>query len=202
MRSFIRAACLGALVFLFCGGTAIAAVDYQELQEEPLETAIRKLASPGAIEWDKEEMISGGAPGFIKDMVWPLRTGWFGGAFNRYGKRGRRHDGVDLLAPKGTPIYAVLDGVVEVVSNGGGGFRGYGRVIVINHNGQLWSLYSHNSVNLVKVGQQVKKGDVIAKVGSTGRASANHCHFEIRNSRGAPLDPMKYLPKEGRLPNR
>ena len=91
-------------------------VDYQEFQEDPLETAIRKLASPGDIEWDKEEMISGGAPDFIKDMKWPLKSCTFSRGFSR--KR-RRHTGVDLLAPKGTPVLAVLDGVVEVVSNAG-----------------------------------------------------------------------------------
>ena len=72
-----------------------------------------------------------------------------------------------------------------------------GKVIVINHNGKLWTLYSHNSSNDVKVGQRVKQGDVIAKVGRTGRATANHLHFEVRNAKGTPLDPLKYLPKEG-----
>ena len=85
-------------------------------------------------------------------------------------------DGVDMSAPRGTPIYAVLDGIVEVVSNNGPGFRGYGRVIVINHGGRLWSLYSHNSANYVKVGQHVKQGDKIAAVGRTGRATGNHLH--------------------------
>ena len=191
-------AAAGALLFLL--SLAVPAplladgVDYQEFQEDPLETAIRKLASPGDIEWDKEEMISGGAPDFIKDMKWPLKSCTFSRGFSR--KR-RRHTGVDLLAPKGTPVLAVLDGVVEVVSNGGPGFRGYGKVIVINHNGKLWTLYSHNSSNDVKVGQRVKQGDVIAKVGRTGRATANHLHFEVRNAKGTPLDPLKYLPKEG-----
>ncbi|MCD8232919.1 MAG: M23 family metallopeptidase [Cloacibacillus porcorum] len=191
-------AAAGALLFLL--SLAVPAplfadgVDYQEFQEDPLETAIRKLASPGDIEWDKEEMISGGAPDFIKDMKWPLKSCTFSRGFSR--KR-RRHTGVDLLAPKGTPVLAVLDGVVEVVSNGGPGFRRYGKVIVINHNGKLLTLYSHNSSNDVKVGQRVKQGDVIAKVGRTGRATANHLHFEVRNAKGTPLDPLKYLPKEG-----
>ncbi|MCC8177664.1 MAG: M23 family metallopeptidase, partial [Cloacibacillus sp.] len=168
--SFKAFAAAGALLFLL----SLAApaplfadgVDYQEFQEDPLETAIRKLASPGDIEWDKEEMISGGAPDFIKDMKWPLKSCTFSRGFSR--KR-RRHTGVDLLAPKGSSVHAVLDGVVEVVSNGGPGFRGYGKVIVINHNGKLWTLYSHNSSNDVKVGQRVKQGDVIAKGGRTGR---------------------------------
>ena len=202
MKRVLSGVLLGAVLLLLTGGSSYAAVDYQELQEEPLETAVSKLTSPGAIDWDKNEMITGGAPDIIKSMSWPIRTGWFGGGFNRGSKRGRRHTGVDLVAPAGTPVYAVLDGIVEVVSNGGAGFSGYGKVIVINHNGKLWSLYSHNSKNLVKVGQRVKKGEKIALVGRTGRATTNHVHFEVRNSRGTPLDPMKYLPKEGRLPNR
>lgn len=185
------------LLILTAAASAHAAgVDYKELQEEPLETAIRKLASPGDIEWDKKEMVTGGAPGFIKNMKWPLRTGFFSRGV------GRRHTGVDLTAPKGTPIYAALDGVVEVVSNGGAGFSGYGKVIVINHFGKLWTLYSHQSANLVKVGQHVKQGEKIGLVGRTGRATANHVHFEVRNARGTPLNPLKYLPKEGTLPRR
>ena len=101
-------------------------IDYQSLQEDPLETAFRKLASPGDIEWDEEEMVSGGAPLIISDMKWPLSSGELSSLFNRTRSKGRRkHLGIDIVAPKGTPIYAVLDGIVEVVSNGGKGFRGY-----------------------------------------------------------------------------
>ena len=109
---------------------------------------------------------------------------------------------IDIVAPKSTPIHAVLDGIVEVVSNGGKGFRGYGRVIIINHSDQLWTLYSHCSTMNVKVGQRVKRGDVIAAVGRTGRATTNHLHFEVRNAKGTALDPMKYLPEYGALPNK
>ena len=97
-------------------------------------------------------------------------------------------------------IYAALDGIVELVSNGGKGFQGYGRVIMINHSGQLWTLYSHCAALNVKVGQRVKKGDVVATVGSTGRATTNHLHFEVRNAKGTALDPMKYLPENGAIP--
>lgn len=176
-------------------------IDYQSLQEDPLETAFRKLASPGDIEWDEEEMVSGGAPLIISDMKWPLSSGELSSLFNRTRSKGRRkHLGIDIVAPKGTPIYAVLDGIVEVVSNGGKGFRGFGRVIIINHSDQLWTLYSHCSAMNVKVGQKVKQGDVIATVGRTGRATTNHLHFEVRNAKGTALDPMKYLPEHGALP--
>ena len=178
-------------------------IDYQALQEDPLETAYRKLGSPGDIEWDEEEMISGGAPLLISDMKWPLKSGELSSLFSRTRSKGRRkHLGIDIVAPKGTPVHAVLDGIVEVVSNGGKGFRGYGRVIIINHSDQLWTLYSHCSTMNVKVGQRVKRGDVIAAVGRTGRATTNHLHFEVRNAKGTALDPMKYLPEYGALPNK
>lgn len=195
------------LVFLmaFPASSSANEVDYKSLQEDPLETAFRKLTSQGGVEWDEAwdeaEMVSGGAPVIVSDMKWPMRTGYILGYFNRYRTKGRRkHHGIDLGADKGTPIYAVLDGIVEVVSNGGKGFRGYGRVIIINHDNKLWSLYSHCSTMNVKVGQRVKQGQHIAGVGRTGRATANHLHFEIRNAKGIPLDPMKYLPKDGALP--
>ena len=121
-----------------------ADIDYQEFQEDPLETAIRKLASPEGGAWDREVMLSGGAPDIVQEVIWPLREGYLGRGIKR---KGRRHDGVDMSAPRGTPIYAVLDGIVEVVSNNGPGFRGYGRVIVINHGGRLWSLYSASTSN-------------------------------------------------------
>ncbi len=200
MKKITHLICALFLLLSAVPAASASGVDYQELQEEPLETAIRKLASPGNIDWDKEEMVTGGAPDFIKNMKWPIKTGYFARGFGR-AKR-RAHTGVDLTAPKGTPIYAALDGVVEVVSNGGAGFSGYGKVIVINHFGKLWTLYSHQSANLVKVGQHVKQGEKIGLVGSTGRATANHVHFEVRNARGTPLNPLKYLPKEGRLPSR
>ncbi|MBR4401648.1 MAG: M23 family metallopeptidase [Synergistes sp.] len=190
MRSFFAPALASFLILLLSSLPLEAAVDYQELQEEPLETAIRKLASPGGIDWDREEMLTGGAPDLIKDMKWPLSSCRLSRGF----KRGA-HTGLDLLSPKGTPIYAVLDGVVEIVSDGGPGFRGYGKVILINHGGKLWTLYSHNTTNNVKVGQRVKQGEMIATVGMTGRATANHLHFEVRNAKGTPLDPLKYLPE-------
>lgn len=176
-------------------------IDYSRIQEDPLETVKRGLSSMAEIEWDEEEMIGGGAPDIVKKMKWPINIGFVGRGMKRRG-RGRGHAGVDLIAPKGTNIIAVLDGVVEAVSNGGAPFRGYGKVILINHGGKLWTLYSHNSANKVKTGMCVKQGQIIALVGSTGRTTTSHLHFEVRNSRGTPLDPMKYLPKEGRLPNR
>ena len=138
--------------------------------------------------------VAGPPPAIIKDMIWPLKRCKVGGLFNT-NRGSHRHTGVDLLAPQGAPILAALPGVVEIVSNGGSGFRGYGNVLLINHSNELWTLYSHCSTINVRVGQRVKQGQLVATVGHTGRATANHLHFEVRNSRGAPLNPLKYLPK-------
>jgi len=70
--------------------------------------------------------------------------------------------------------------------------RGYGNVIILSHNGGYSTVYAHNSVNLVKKGQSVKQGNVIAKVGRTGNATGSHLHFEIRLG-GKPLNPLSFL---------
>ncbi len=70
--------------------------------------------------------------------------------------------------------------------------RGYGNVIILSHDEGYSTVYAHNSVNLVKKGQYVKKGSVIAKVGRTGNATGPHLHFEVRLS-GKPINPLLYL---------
>ncbi len=70
--------------------------------------------------------------------------------------------------------------------------RGYGNVIILSHDGGYSTVYGHNSVNLVKKGQYVKKGSTIAKLGSTGNATGPHLHFEIRSG-GKPVNPLSYL---------
>lgn len=106
-----------------------------------------------------------------------------------YGKRGgRRHTGVDLKTVNRDNILAAFDG--EVVFSGG--FSGYGNLIRIRHENGLETYYSHNSKNLVKVGDQVKAGDIIALTGQTGRATTPHLHFETRVG-GQPVNPATYF---------
>ena len=94
-----------------------------------------------------------------------------------YGARGGRgHSGTDLKTKANDPIYAAFDGVVTMSQV----FYGYGNCIVLRHDNGLETLYSHNSKNLVKVGDQVKCGQKIALTGRTGRATTEHLHFEIR----------------------
>jgi lipoprotein NlpD len=104
---------------------------------------------------------------------------------------GRTHEGVDLPAPSGTPVIAAADGTVVYV---GDGIRGYGNLVVLQHAGDLLTVYAHNSALYVSAGQTVRAGDRIAAVGQTGRATGPHLHFEVRNGQ-IPRDPMPYLPK-------
>lgn len=95
-----------------------------------------------------------------------------------FGQRGRKsHQGVDLRASMGTPVYAASNGQVVYVGNR---IRGYGRMIVLQHAHNVFTVYAHHSKNLVKLGQKVKIGQMIAKSGKSGRASGPHLHFELR----------------------
>lgn len=108
-----------------------------------------------------------------------------------FGMRGdSMHEGLDIAAPEGTPILAADDGKVAYE---GGQIRGYGNMIIIKHAGNLVTVYAHNSKNLVKTGDFVKRGQKIALVGQTGRASGPHLHFEVRVSE-KPVNPEFYLP--------
>ncbi len=98
------------------------------------------------------------------------------------------HKGLDMAYAKGTPIQAAADG--EVVFSGKKG--GYGNTVVIQHAKGYTSLYGHADENIVKVGEKVKKGAVIAYSGSTGHSTGPHLHFEIRKD-GKTLDPKKLL---------
>jgi lipoprotein NlpD len=120
------------------------------------------------------------------DFHWPLR----GKLSSRYGwRRGRSHEGIDIAARPGTKIRAAESGRVTH----SGWLAGYGRVVILKHSGKYSSVYAHNRKNLVRKGAFVEKGQVVAEVGSSGRASGPHVHFEIRRDRKAK-DPLAYLP--------
>ncbi len=117
---------------------------------------------------------------------WPLRKGRVSSKFGWRGKR--MHKGIDIAAKRGTPVYAVDDGIVERSKY----VRGYGKLVEISHSEMYSTRYGHNSKNLVQKGDVVFKGQVIALVGSTGRSSGPHVHFEVRQS-GVAFNPIKYL---------
>lgn len=104
--------------------------------------------------------------------LWPVDGGRIGDGFGS----GRGHTGVDILKSSGSNVYAAKDGRVIFSSYHGA----YGNLIVIRHDNGYYTFYSHCSKRLAKAGKVVDKGDKIATVGSTGRASASHLHFEIR----------------------
>lgn len=102
--------------------------------------------------------------------------------------RRRAHKGIDLAAPTGTPIYATADGLVSRAS----WFSTYGLYVSIEHGGQLQTRYAHMSRLNVAKGQRVKKGEVIGFVGSTGRSTGPHLHYEVRVD-GKAVNPVPYM---------
>ena len=101
----------------------------------------------------------------------------------------RLHAGLDFAAPSGTPIYATADGVVQAA-----GFNtdGYGNKVVINHGYGYQTLYGHMVRVKARVGQSVKRGEVIGYIGSTGKSTGPHCHYEVIK-RGQKVDPVYYF---------
>lgn len=101
----------------------------------------------------------------------------------------RAHLGMDFTAPHGTPIYATADGVV---SDAGFNTGGFGNRVVINHGNSYENLYGHMYRIKARVGQRVKRGEVIGYVGNTGKSSGPHCHYEVHRY-GNPVNPIYYF---------
>jgi lipoprotein NlpD len=121
-------------------------------------------------------------------LRWPVAAPRLTSPFGR--RWGRDHDGIDMAAPIGTPVYAAAAGVVIYA---GDQVRGYGNMVVIRHNDGMVTVYAHNSVLLAHAGDVVGVGQEIARSGDTGRSTGPHLHFEVRRG-GNPQDPMKFLP--------
>jgi murein DD-endopeptidase MepM/ murein hydrolase activator NlpD len=120
-------------------------------------------------------------------FIWPVPSSKK--ISSRFGKRrGRHHDGIDIPAVSGTHVVASASGRVAV----SGWMRGYGKVIVLKHPDGYHTVYAHNSKHYVTKGQKVSQGEVIGKVGSTGRSSGPHLHFEIRR-KNKVRNPAYYL---------
>ena len=159
----------------------------------------QRIFIPGATQLLPVEIITPGeAPAVVQDapgpeepldegLLWPV-SGMINSSFGPRG--GGFHDGIDIAAPEGTPILAIERGEVVYSEQ----LRGYGNIVILRHAGGIISVYAHNQVNLVREGQPVERGSIIAKVGSTGRVSGPHLHFEIRKDNAAQ-DPLRYLPK-------
>lgn len=125
------------------------------------------------------------APATQGMLDWPLR----GVLYGRFGKKGKEpHDGIDLAAPSGTPVKTAQEGKVLYA----GEQQGYGLIVIVQHPNGLITLYAHNRDLRVTTGQMVRRSQVIATVGESGRTSGPHLHFEVRVD-GKPVDPLDYL---------
>ncbi|WP_137720199.1 M23 family metallopeptidase [Methylobacillus flagellatus] len=112
----------------------------------------------------------------------------FGWRVDPFTGRNAFHEGLDFTADVGSPVFAAADGLVVAAE----GRSDYGNIIIVDHGAGMETRYAHLSSFSAKVGDRVQKGQVIGKVGNTGRSTGPHLHFEVRLN-GAPLDPRKYL---------
>jgi murein DD-endopeptidase MepM/ murein hydrolase activator NlpD len=122
------------------------------------------------------------APGYISSS--------FGGRNDPFGRGRAHHLGIDIDANTGDPVTAAAEGVISF----SGVRNGYGNVVEIDHGNGYKTLYAHNSANLVRVGDIVRAGQQIARVGSTGRSTGSHLHFEVKLD-GRQVNPRQYLEK-------
>lgn len=117
--------------------------------------------------------------------IWPAS----GSVTSKFGQRwGKEHNGIDIGASTGTNVKAFMAGKVTY----SGWESGYGNLVIINHGNGLQTYYAHNSKLLVKIGQSVDSGSIIAKSGNTGNSTGPHIHFEVRKN-GTPVNPYSYL---------
>jgi murein DD-endopeptidase MepM/ murein hydrolase activator NlpD len=123
--------------------------------------------------------------------IWPIDgrlMGSFGRRNDPFSGEGAYHTGVDISAPTGTLVKAAADGVVLHAAF----FGGYGRLVIISHNNGMESYYAHLSKFDVIAGQEIRQGEILGRVGSSGRVTAPHLHYEVRVS-GTPVNPYRYL---------
>jgi murein DD-endopeptidase MepM/ murein hydrolase activator NlpD len=160
-----------------------AALDTLEAQLENRQRQLVVLESLMSSRSLGERIIPGG---------WPIVGGWisshFGHRSDPFTGRGAFHAGVDFAAPPGSKVIATGPGLVTY-----SGYKdGYGYVVEITHPTGYVTRYGHNSRNLVREGRTVQKGEAIAVIGSTGRSTGTHVHFEVERD-GNKLNPMRYL---------
>jgi len=127
---------------------------------------------------------------------WPVQGGWVSSGFGYRNDpfNGRRafHGGIDIAGKPGAPIKAVADGVVTFA----GVKAGYGLMVEINHGNGYVTRYAHTLAKLVEVGERIRKGEFIAVIGSTGRSTGTHLHFELVHN-GRTINPRRFLSTKG-----
>lgn len=152
---------------------------------------LNRLAKDIEAEIIRRQRVDGDYSGGV--MAWPVPgysriSSPFGYRIHPVFKTRKLHTGIDIPAPTGTNVVAAADGTVIY----SGTLGGYGKTIMIDHGGGIVTLYGHNSSLVAKEGATVKKGDTIAKIGSTGISTGPHCHFEVRKN-GSYVDPIPWL---------
>jgi murein DD-endopeptidase MepM/ murein hydrolase activator NlpD len=144
-----------------------------------------------AVEKPVEETNSAEPNAGVAGFRWPAR----GRVIAGFGPKptGQQNDGINLALPEGTPVKAAEDGVVAYAGNE---LKGYGNLVLIRHANGFVTAYAHASELMVKRGDTIKRGQVIAKSGQTGNVTSPQLHFEIRKG-ASPVDPMQHLPGAG-----
>jgi len=140
---------------------------------------------------ERREQLANATP-----SIWPTHgglTGFFGGRSDPFTGEPAYHSGIDISAEKGQPVYATADGIVQSASYTGD----YGNLIVLKHAFGLATRYGHLSAYHVKVGDSVTRGDVIGYIGSTGRSTGAHLHYEILVN-GQLMNPLQLLTSQAR----
>ena len=155
---------------------------------KPQPVAMRPASRPTSVSTQSAAKTPVSAPPatFTGRWTWPAK----GTVIGRFSSNGSLNKGIDIAGDLGEPVVAASDGSVVYA---GSGLRGYGELVIIKHSDTYVSAYGHNRKLLVREGQQVKVGQVIAEMGSTGTDRVK-LHFEIRRQ-GKPVDPQQYLPK-------
>jgi murein DD-endopeptidase MepM/ murein hydrolase activator NlpD len=174
---------------LATGGVPDLLVDLDDLDFR-LEQQSRQLAILGDL------MVERKLEAEARPQGRPVRAGYISSYFGRrvdpFNGEWRHHRGLDFSGKAGTEIVSVASGVVTW----SGARAGYGRMVEVTHGNGYVTRYAHNARNLVAVGDHVQKGDTIALIGSTGRATGPHLHFEVWH-KGRPVDPGRYIRQTG-----
>jgi murein DD-endopeptidase MepM/ murein hydrolase activator NlpD len=163
--------------------TKMAAVPGDSQQKVRLAQATAPLETPSV----ETPVKAGEATGALPTFRWPVR----GKVITSYGAKtnGKANDGINLAVPEGTPVKAAEDGVVAYSGNE---LKGYGNLVLVRHANGYVTAYAHASELLVKRGETIKRGQIIAKSGQSGEVGSPQLHFEIRKG-STPVDPLQFL---------
>lgn len=179
----------------------IAEISSQESLLKSMESEFTAAASAADAEIKRmEQELAAQINGVVSEsgFLWPLSpslnvlTSFFGSRPDPFTGKPDNHTGIDIPAARGTAIYAAKSGVVTTSVMGSGSSWSYGNYVVISHSDGTSTLYAHMSSRAVSKGDVVTQGDVIGYVGTTGRSTGNHLHFEVRVN-GTRVDPLNYF---------